>query len=538
MQAIIYQETTSLNDEKVLTLDTDNRTNSHQKKKYMMHKYWGKKPSNELSEIISKFSISGDLLLDPLAGYGGFSSEAVLSGRNVISNDLNPIANFINHCLLMVDVDLDKLISYYETVNERIRDCEEFWYSYKENTNDEKIITTLRDRGGKALKLKVARDKNVIEKDMSAESQLNLENKEKNYKINEWYPKNKLISNSRISSKKGMTVDQLFDVRSLACHAKLYYEVNDLPNSNEKDLLLLAFTSNLANCSKLVPPIKSRGEMSQGAWMTGFYIGDRYLENNVFHYYRNRFSKILAGKHEYITQYYDMFHKGAYKITNNDAKSLEIEDESIDLVFTDFPYGDAVPYFEQSSIWNAWMRFDVDYDNEIIISDSKERDKGHTQYKSDITKAINEIYRVLKTNKHFIFSYHSLSGIEWSSITSALLKAGFVIEDCQMIAQKTFTPRQLNRTKTIKGDLILICKKCKSKPRYTPTVSLQDEENFVNSLFIQTLKAGVYYTNDIIIYFLKLFFDSRVVVSNMNIISNLEKIADFDGKGWVLSENI
>ena len=41
--------------------------------------------------------------------------------------------------------------------------------------------------------------------------------------------------------------------------------------------------------SKLVPPIKSRGAMAPGAWMTGFYIGETYLENNVLSYFENRF---------------------------------------------------------------------------------------------------------------------------------------------------------------------------------------------------------------------------------------------------------
>ena len=36
--------------------------------------------------------------------------------------------------------------------------------------------------------------------------------------------------------------------------------------------------------------------MSQGAWMTGFYIGETYLENNVFHYFENRVKKIIKQK--------------------------------------------------------------------------------------------------------------------------------------------------------------------------------------------------------------------------------------------------
>lgn len=58
-----------------------------------MHKYWGKKPAFGLAPLIKKYSKPGDLLLDPFAGYGVFCSEAYIAGRNVIANDLNPIAN-------------------------------------------------------------------------------------------------------------------------------------------------------------------------------------------------------------------------------------------------------------------------------------------------------------------------------------------------------------------------------------------------------------------------------------------------------------
>lgn len=47
----------------------------------------------------------------------------------------------------------------------------------------------------------------------------------------------------------------------------------------------------------------------------------------------------------------------------------------MDYVFTDPPYGDSVPYFEQSIIWNSWLGFTPDYQQEIVISDSKQRQK-------------------------------------------------------------------------------------------------------------------------------------------------------------------
>lgn len=58
---------------------------------YLMHKYWGKKPSEELKYQILKFSKKNDIVFDPFAGYGGLGIEAMIEGRNVILNDLNII---------------------------------------------------------------------------------------------------------------------------------------------------------------------------------------------------------------------------------------------------------------------------------------------------------------------------------------------------------------------------------------------------------------------------------------------------------------
>ena len=73
---------------------------------YLMHKYWGKKPSSEIRNIVKKYSKPGDLILDPFSGYGGIGIEGILLNRNVILNDLNPIANFISECILDTNIDI------------------------------------------------------------------------------------------------------------------------------------------------------------------------------------------------------------------------------------------------------------------------------------------------------------------------------------------------------------------------------------------------------------------------------------------------
>ena len=183
------------------------------------------------------------------------------------------------------------------------------------------------------------------------------------------------------------------------------------------------------------------------------------------------------------------------------------------------------------------MGFCVDYENEIIISDSTSRMKRKEEFGKDVKKAIYEIYRVLKKEKYFVFTYHSLSGFEWMTITNSLIESGFEVTNCELLLQKTFTPRQLNRVKTIKGDLLVTCKKSDAVATSTQLNSFE-QDKMIKSMFIDVLKNGACETNDVIVEFLKIFFSSRMIVTDLNIISRLEQVATFNGNGWMLNENI
>lgn len=504
---------------------------------YLMHKYWGKKPSKELKEIINQYTSKGDLVLDPFAGYGGIGIEGVLENRNVILNDLNPIANFISECILNNEINFDKINEYSKIIKGEYNKKENEWYNYK----DSKIITILRNNKDIPIRLKLQdNNKKMFEVELNEIEKKKFLEEENNYEIKEWYPNDKLIRNSRISAKENMRVSDLFPKRALICQSYLFSLIEKLPEGNEKKLFEFAFTSNLANCSKLVPPIKSRGEMAQGAWMTGFYIGETYLENNVFHYFENRLNKVIKGKKDYLKLCSEKKEIGKYYIKNNDAKKLDLKSNSVDFVFTDFPYGDTVPYFEQSQLWNAWLKNKVDYENEIVISDSNERNKDSDNFENDIEKSINEINRVLKNGKYFIFTFHSLSGKEWEAISNALLKNNLEYVNCDMLLQKTFTPRQLNRKITVKGDLVVVYKKTdKSKQLSMSLTNIKDE---ILSKIKKTYKKDeLYDTNNLITMCVECLLKYNHLTQKMDFIDLIKKYFEIDKKNssmWRLKNEL
>ena len=374
--------------------------------RYEMHKYWGKKPSSDLGKLIKKYSNEGDTVLDPFSGYGVFCCEAFLLNRNIISNDLNPVAHFLNKQLLNKNVDLDLLKQQWETIREAFKPFVEKWFEWRVDDKMVQLSSILRDKNDIPLKAKykINGNRKAQEIELNSDDVNQYIKYESSQIIEDWYPVTPLIINSRISAKKGMNVSDVFTKRTLSCHAKLLSLIEKHSSGQEQNLLKVAFTANLENCSRLVPPIKSRGDMAPGAWMTGFYTGETYLENNVLQYFENRLVKVIKGKLDYLSYFgisgeldlNPITYNNKFQIIKQDAKNLDIESETIDYIFTDPPYGDAVPYFEQSIIWNSWLNLVPDYKNEIVITDSKERKKNHIVYEQDINKAFSEIRRVLK----------------------------------------------------------------------------------------------------------------------------------------------
>lgn len=500
---------------------------------YSMHKYWGKKPGKELKQLIEKYTKEGDYVLDPFSGYGGMGIESILLNRNVILNDLNPIATFISSTVINYDVDLNSFLDAYKKIKQEYDSFSRRWYTY----GNEQILTILRNKEDVPLRLRIknAVTGKIYEKELTKKESLKLEAEEKEYNITQWYPKNTLIKNSRIGVKDNMRIQNLFPKRALICHSYLFDIISRMDDSIEKDLFKMAFTANLANCSKLVPPISSRGEMAQGAWMTGYYIGEKYLENNVFHYFENRVNKIVKGKRDLQENLDYKPAIGKYVILNDDAKALSIENETIDFVFTDFPYGGTVPYFEQSQLWNAWLNYNVDYENEIVISDSLDRKKSICEFENDINMSISEIHRVLKNQSYFVFTFHSLYGNEWRVLSNALSRNGFEFVESKLLSQKTYTPRQLNRKKSIKGDLLVVYKKTANKPRkHYDNIEIIIEDELIKKCH----REKFYDTNELIVLCVNKLLSLNTEVNSVDFIDIMNKCFDYVDEKWRMKHEL
>lgn len=494
-----------------------------------MHKYWGKKPYNIISEIIKSYTQTGDTVMDPFMGSGVTITQALTLKRNAIGVDLNPISVLLAR-VSVERCDSDLLLKVGEDLIEKTYKQIGDIYSYKCNCKKTAtLISAVRLNNNEITRLKLkciecgTFEREVTDDDISETKT------QDNLPIIFWYPDDEIIPNSRINAKVGMRVSDLFTRRNLNVCAALLHNINEVSDIKIKEALLISFTANLPNASRLTPIIKQRGPMDSGAWMTGFYVGKDYLEQNVLWYFKNRLTKTVKAKKE--IQRLEINSKNVKLLNENSAQLNSLESESVDFVFTDPPYGDAVPYFEQSILYNSWLKYKVNYSDEIVISDSKTRNKNIEYYTEGLSKAFHQVHRVLKKDKFMILTFHSMDGEVWHQLAKSILESGFELVDIIPLYQKTSTPRQLNRENSIKCDMLLAFKK--NQQLKLKIISILE----IESIVLKNLPSKrCFSTDEAFQIILTNVYKKGLPETALNITSILRNSYRYTEKGWMALE--
>ena len=81
-----------------------------------------------------------------------------------------------------------------------------------------------------------------------------------------------------------------------------------------------------------------------------------------------------------------------------DARRLDLPDDSIDYIFTDPPYADAVQYGELNFVWESWLGGTPDWHgDEIVVNHARGKDAG--DWARSLAAAMGECRRVLKPGR-------------------------------------------------------------------------------------------------------------------------------------------
>jgi DNA modification methylase len=132
---------------------------------------------------------------------------------------------------------------------------------------------------------------------------------------------------------------------------------------------------------------------------------------------------------------------------------IRIENDKIDYIFTDPPFGGNIMYSELNFIWESTLKIKTNSDQEAITNKSQE--KALIDYQMLMYRCFSEYFRTLKPGCWMTVEFHNSQNAVWSSIQEALQRAGFVIADVRVLDKKIKTHTQRTAGGSVNKDLAI-----------------------------------------------------------------------------------
>lgn len=429
-----------------------------------MHKYWGKKPFNEISKFIEKYSKPNETVMDCFCGSGVTLIEAVKANRKAIGVDLNPIAIKLAKASLTA-VDIDVVNKTFKDIKKELQKVINSLYEM-EYEGEPTMVTHTIWKNGEPIEVwySTAHDKKKIRTGNKTDVEMMT-----NPKVAPlWYPESIMYENSRINVGKEQKVSDLFTPRALVGLSLLADRIKKIEDEAIRNVFELTLSGTLSQASNLVFVIRGRkkneGEAPKaevGSWVIGYWVPEEHFEINVWNCFENRFKRIIKGEQEINELFSDKteeYMAEHLKLINGSATAIPIEDNSVDYVFIDPPHANRILYMEQSLMWNAWLGLDKDikWDDEIIVSEAKNRkEKDAANYNELLNSAFAEISRCLKPGKYFSLAFNCLDDETWIDILNLFVLHGFEIRDIVPLEYSATSVIQDNRKNALKTDFVL-----------------------------------------------------------------------------------
>ncbi len=431
---------------------------------YAMHKYWGKKPFNEISKFIEQYTKPGEVVMDSFCGSGVTLIEALRANRKAVGVDINPIAVKLAKASVTA-VDIEEVNHTFHQIKKKLQGTINSMYRVTVDGQDTLVTHTIWQKE-KPVEVwyETAKAKKAIRSGLDVDVEMCMHPQV----APKWYPSSPMYENSRINVEKGQRVCDLFTPRALVGLSLLLDEIRQIPQEEIRTIFELTLTGTLSQASNLVFVIRGRkrgknGEAlpEVGSWVIGYWVPEEHFELNVWNCFENRFRRILKGEKEIAEIFGGNSAEGIdEKLTliHGSATNIPLAEDTVDYVFIDPPHANRIPYMEQSLMWNAWLGLDEDlnWEDEIIVSEAKERKgKGKENFNKLLGQAFGEIKRLLKPGGYFSFAFNCLDDNTWLDTLNLFAEHGFELCDIVPLEYSATSVIQDNRKNALKTDFVL-----------------------------------------------------------------------------------
>ncbi|MGO3155753.1 MAG: DNA methyltransferase [Mesonia sp.] len=246
---------------------------------------------------------------------------------------------------------------------------------------------------------------------------------------------------SRRNDKYGMThVHQFYTRRNLIFMSELWEQL-DL---HEKFVATSILSRNLTKLNRYVLKPRTPHGRVNGPLSGTLYVSSEYVEQNPFDLLQSKIPKFSWDNSGSLT-------------STNAAQNNLINDDSIDYIFTDPPFGANIMYSELNFIWESWLGVFTNNKQEAI--ENSAQNKSTLEYQKLMLDCFIDYYRILKPGKWMTVEFSNTSAAVWNGIQTALQNAGFVISNISALDKKHGGIKSMTYSTAVKQDLVISCYK-------------------------------------------------------------------------------
>lgn len=474
---------------------------------YDAHTYHTKVPPQGIAELLSYYLPEGGVVLDPFAGSGMTGVASRVLGLDSVLSELSPAACFIAdrftrsidpylydqgvQSILSATADLRNSLYttqcrecgkdteiIYTVWSYRVRcphcaDVFVLWdhcRSYGKRVKDHKILTEFPcpncRRALKKSRLERldavpvilgykccgSRQQEVTHPLESADRAL-IEMIEAHPPVADgFYPTLELPDgvNLRQPKKHGLDrIDRMYTGRNLAAASQIWRSIHRVDDPELAGFLAFTFTSLYRRITRM-----SEFRFWGGSGNTAnFNVPFIFDEPNVFLAFTRK-ARTIRDHLETTAERY----RGRCVVLNESATSLQhLPSKSVDLVFTDPPFGSNINYSEMNVLWESWLEAFTSPAEEAIVN--RVQGKGLEEYQMLMTNSLRECCRVLRDDGWLLLVFMNSSGAVWERLRAAVVNAGFEIRKTDIFDKRHGTFKQFVSDNTAGCDLVLHCTK-------------------------------------------------------------------------------
>lgn len=474
---------------------------------YDAHTYHTKVPPQGIAELLKHYLPEGGLVLDAFAGSGMTGVACEVLGYDCILNELSPAACFIAGRFVsrldpaMFEAGTRTILDAVQDVRRELysttcRECgrpTEILYTvwsyrvlcnacghefllwdrcrkYGKRVREHKILTEINCPACHAYLKKSQLKRTIAEpvqvgymccgsRQQEMTHPLNRDDLELVYRLElqapvaeGYYPTLALPDgvNLRQPKRHGLDrIDRFYTPRNLAAMSHLWHAIHHLEDAELAGYMAFVFTSLYQRVTRL-SEFRFWGGSGNTARFNVPYI---FNEANVFTTFARKARTIQDHLETTATRY-----RGNTVVVNQSATKLDyLPDESVDLIFTDPPFGANINYSEMNILWEAWLQQFTETRDEAIVNKSQGKDVA--AYQRLMTASLRECYRVLRPGSWLLLVFMNSSSQVWKALRAALVDAGFDICQADIFDKEHGTFKQFVSDNTAGCDLVLHCRK-------------------------------------------------------------------------------